>query len=266
MFNGNPRAMRVEQAAMERHNRFFVERIDGGTVELSVAEAHHAMHVMRLGRGDGVELFDGRGGLADGEIAEAKRGKVVVAVQSRRRAEDRPRPVIHLAFAVPKAKRLDWLLEKATELAAGSLTPVSFERSVVEPGELVGSKRDRWLGHCVSAAKQSGLNWLPELRGPMTLAEYLREFAAWGAVGLVGSAGPEAEAVRDALKPATDAESPQQPRDIRILIGPEGGLTEAEYAAATAAGFVRARLGSTTLRIETACIAMLAAAAAVAGR
>jgi len=244
---------------MERHNRFFVEDLGGEVVALSAGESHHAMHVLRLGVGGAAELFDGRGGLADGTIVEARHGKVSVAVVGRRHAGTRPRPVIHLAFAVPKGKRLDWLLEKATELAAGSLTPVSFERSVVEPGELGGAKRERWLGHCVAAAKQSALAWLPELHEPQPLKDFLARFAQAGQVGLVGSPGPDAGGVNEAL-----VATPVDPAGgICLLVGPEGGLTDAEYAAARNAGFIPARLGGTILRTETACVALLAAVTAI---
>jgi len=244
---------------MERHNRFFVEDLTDESVTLSVSEAHHAMHVMRLRAGDAVELFDGRGGAADGKIVEARRGEVSISIANRRTPMVRPGPVIHLAFAVPKGKRLDWLLEKTTELAAGSLTPIGFERSVVDPGELVGAKRERWIGHCVSAAKQSMQDWLPELHNPQTLGDFLVGFAGSDQVGLVGSAGGDAGSVRDALASIVTVPA----RDICLLVGPEGGLTEAEYAAADQAGFVPVRLGRTTLRIETAAIALTAATIAV---
>ncbi len=249
---------------MERHNRFFVEDLATEVVALSVGEAHHAMHVLRLGVGDGAELLDGRGGLAEGTIVEARHGKVSVRVLSRRQVGARQRPIIHLAFAVPKGKRLDWLLEKATELAVASLTPVGFEHSVVEPGELAGAKRERWLGHCVSAAKQSGLAWLPELHEPLPVKDFLARFAQagqaglggqTGQTGLVGAAGTDAASVKEALASIT----PDTAGGICLLVGPEGGLTEAEYAAARDAGFIQARLGGTVLRTETACIALIAA-------
>jgi 16S rRNA (uracil1498-N3)-methyltransferase len=246
---------------MERHNRFFVEDLSAEVVPLSVGEAHHAMHVLRLGAGDAAELFDGRGGLADGAIVEARRAKVSVRVLGRRQVAARPRPVIHLALAVPKGKRMDWLLEKATELAVGSLTPVNFERSVVEPGELAGAKRERWLGHCAAAAKQCGLAWLPELHEPQPLKDFLARFARAGQVGLAGSADTDAS-VRAAL-----ASAPPDPvGGICLLVGPEGGLTDAECAATRDAGFVPARLGRTILRTETACIALIAAVTAITER
>lgn len=244
---------------MERNKRFFVEDLAGEAVALSAGEAHHAMNVMRLGVGDAVELFDGRGAAADGTIVEASRGEVSVRVVSRRPPVARPGPVIHLAFAVPKGKRLDWLLEKATELAAGSLTPVGFEHSVVDPGELAGAKRERWIGRCVSAAKQSGLDWLPELHTPQPLTDFLARFTEAGWVGLVGSAGADAGSVKQALASI----STEPARDVCLLVGPEGGLTTAEYAATRQAGFTPVRLGRTTLRIETAAIAMIAAVSAI---
>lgn len=244
---------------MERHKRFFVEDLADEAVALSVGEAHHAMNVMRLGVGDSVELFDGRGGSADGVIVEARHGKVSVRVVGRHQPMARPGPVIHLAFAVPKGKRLDWLLEKASELAAGSLTPVGFERSVVDPGEFAGAKRERWIGHCVSAAKQSGLAWLPELHDPLTLDDFLARFTGAGQVGLVGSAGADAISFKEALASASTLPA----REICLLVGPEGGLTTSEYAAAGQAGFTPVRLGRTTLRIETAAIALVAAATAI---
>jgi 16S rRNA (uracil1498-N3)-methyltransferase len=244
---------------MERHNRFFVEDLAAEVVTLSVGEAHHAMHVLRLGAGDAAELFDGRGGLADGTIVEARHGKVSVRLLDRHLVATRHPPVIHLAFAVPKGKRLDWLLEKATELAVGSLTPVSFDRSVVEPGELAGAKRERWLGHCAAAAKQSGLAWLPELHEPLPLKDFLARFAQAGQVGLAGSADTDAVSVRTALA----STHPDPAGEICLLVGPEGGMTDAEYAAARDAGFILARLGGTILRTETACIALIAAVTAL---
>ncbi len=172
---------------MNHLHRFFVEDLSPERVMLMVEEAHHALNVLRLGEGEQVELFDGKGSVARGRITEAKKAKVAIAVDGRWRIDDRAPPLIHLAFAVPKGKRLDWLLEKATELGAASLTPVLFERSVsgMFPGRPPTATRQRWLAHCVAAAKQSGLNWLPELRDPVPLEELLERditapTATWG--------------------------------------------------------------------------------------
>jgi 16S rRNA (uracil1498-N3)-methyltransferase len=164
---------------------------------------------------------------------------------------------VELAFAVPKGKRLDWLLEKATELACTVLQPVRFERSVAGESGFTEHKRERWLDRCIAACKQSGAVWLPELREPLTLREYLAGCDAdvhW--LGQPGqNATPLGLAAREAPVEASAA----------MLVGPEGGLTDGESDAAAAAGFVRVRVGHTTLRVETACVAMLASVRAVEG-
>ena len=245
---------------MADNPRFFAEDLSPETVRLSADEAHHALRVLRLGEGAAVELFDGRGGLAAGRIAGVKRNAVDVLVEQRRSLGPRPAPPVHVAFAVPKGKRLDWLLEKATELGAASLRPVVFEHSVAGQiaGRLPPPKRERWLSHCVAAAKQSGLNWLPQLADPLPLGEFLEQelFAAEGYVGLVGVA-EGARSVREVLARAPHG------REVCLLVGPEGGLTHEELRAAAEAGFVPARLGRTVLRVETAAIALLAATVAL---
>jgi 16S rRNA (uracil1498-N3)-methyltransferase len=240
--------------------RFFIESLPARAAEavtLPPAEAHHAAHVLRLPAGAAVELFDGRGGLARGAISEIRRGAVQVMVNEVLPTVARPAPVVHLGFSEPKGKRLDWLLEKAAELGAASLTPVRFARSVAGREEMTASRRERWLAHCIAAAKQCGLNFLPQIHSLTALPGFL------GAHGqdlcILGDPGPSARRLKDALADWRDG------TEIRLLIGPEGGLTKEEQAGAIAAGFIPSRLGSTILRTETAAIAVLAATMALCG-
>lgn len=235
----------------DRPRRLFAEDVLADEVVLSASEAHHALNVLRLGPGDAVELFDGRGTRARGRIVRARRGELTVAVEARDRIVARPTPEIHLAFAVPKGKRVDWLLEKATELGVASLQPVRFDRSIA------GGKPHRWWAHCISAAKQCGLDYLPELAEPIALAEFLP--AAPDGVKLLGDTRGEASSVPAALAGQTGD------RPICLLVGPEGGLTDDERAAVLGGGFRPVRLGSTTLRIETAAVALVAACVAWGG-
>jgi 16S rRNA (uracil1498-N3)-methyltransferase len=162
---------------------------------------------------------------------------------------------VHLGFAEPKGKRLDWLLEKATELGAAAIAPVRFARSVAGGDALTENRRDRWTGHCVAAAKQCGLDFLPELAEPLALGDFL---AAHGNdLCLLGDPGASAVSMPAALGGWCTG------RRICLLVGPEGGLTSQEREEAVAAGFIPACLGSTTLRIETAALAMLAAVMAI---
>ena len=239
----------------QRTYRFHVERLAPGRVELAAAEAHHAASVLRLKVGASIDLFDGQGAVATGRIERVGRGKVRVLVEGMQQLGARPRPVVHVAFAIPKGKRLDWLLEKATELAAASLRPVVFERSVAggQAGQFV-SKRERWLAHCIAAAKQCGLNWLPELHAPGSLGEFLS--GAPGDVRAVGSCGESVPPLRSVLVDRACEE-------VCLLVGPEGGMTDDELALARETGFQPVRLGRSTLRIETAAVALLAAAGAI---
>jgi 16S rRNA (uracil1498-N3)-methyltransferase len=250
--------------------RFFCDALPpGSVVELFPAEAHHAMHVLRLSAGAVVELFDGRGRRAEARIVQARHGKVSVEVVAAVQSRPRPAPAMHLAFAVPKGKRLDWLLEKATELGAASLRPVIFERGVSGGAELSESKRDRWLTHCVAAAKQCGLDFLPEICEPMKLSELVADSTA--AIGQGQGSACRSNDDLHALQIAifgdlsdSAASLPQAlanwrvDQPVLVLVGPEGGLTVGELAALKAAGFVGVRLGDTTLRIETAALALLA--------
>ena len=247
-------------------HRFFVENLAEGEGRLPASEAHHAAHVLRLKPGDDVELFDGRGGAAGGRIVSVCRGEVALAVGPVRRRDEPDGRRVHLAFAVPKGKRLDWLLEKATELAAASLQPVAFERSVAA-GPAGRAAWDRWRGHCVAAAKQCGLDRLPELHEPAPLPDFLAGCEA--AVRLLGDADVGADPPARPLARVLNAPQsefrnpnsvvPHPESAISLLVGPEGGLTPEERPACVAAGFAPVRLGRTTLRIETAAVALLAA-------
>ena len=233
--------------------RFYVPTLVAGPITLPADEARHARTVLRLAAGDVVELFDGRGGVARATVTQL--GKRTVTVEAGAVSHENPAgPAVHVAFAIPKGKRLDWLLEKATELGASSLQPIVFARSVAGGDSLKASKRDRWQMQCVAAAKQSGLNTLPTLGDMEPLAAYLATPAR--GLRLFGDLD-DAASLREAL-----ATSPA-PESIELLVGPEGGFTDEERAAILASGATPIRLGETTLRTETAAIALLAGVRAV---
>jgi len=244
----------------ESRARFYVPDLaEGAEVALPPTEAHHAAHVLRLAPGAAVELFDGCGRAASARIATVRRNDVTAHVESIRGPVARPGPAVYLAFAVPKGSRLDWLLEKATELGAASLRPVRFERSVAGAGEFSEAKRAKWLAHAIAAAKQSGLDYLPTIERPLPL----EKFAATGGPGIYGDLTADARPIAEALRSLAAGGEMNLERGIAVVVGPEGGLTEAERAALRAGGFTPGRLGHTTLRIETAAVALLAAIAAI---
>ena len=242
----------------EKLHRFIVDGViaaAGGEMPLPTDEAHHAANVLRLRAGEMVELFDGGGASAIAKIQSVRKGQVVVVVERAREASARPGPVVHLGFAVPKGKRLDWLLEKATELGAASLQPVIFERSVAGGDELSDNARRRWRGHCVSAAKQCGLVFLPAIEPPVELAAFAARAKA--GLGLVGDLTDDCLSMPAAMARRHDRQG------VFLLVGPEGGLTDAERRQLVDSGFASVRLGHTILRVETAAVALLAAVTAV---
>jgi len=240
--------MAVEDHSPARH-RFFAESLEGDLVALSSDQAHHARDVLRLATEAEVEVFDGAGGVAAGRLQLSGRQAVAVRVLERRRAPAPPGPTVEIAFSIPKGKRLDWLLAKATELGAAAVAPVVFERSVVRPTWSEHAHR-RWRAVCVAAAKQCGANVLPHILPPRPVAVYLA-----GRGDRLGVFGQTAQAED---LPAVLAGLPAG-RGIAALVGPEGGMTAAERQGALDAGFRPVRLGGYVLRVETAALAILAA-------
>lgn len=230
--------------------RFYQPGLCVGQQELQRDEAHHAANVLRLRQGDVVELFNGDGFTADAEIVQISKKAVVVDVSQMCECL-RPLPFLHIGFAVPKGKRLDWLLEKVTELGVASLWPVAFEHSVAGGDELGESKLERWTQHCVSAAKQCELNFLPQLHDVMTLGEFLAEQPSVD-LKIVGDCVEGTQNISKVLTGNTAA-------GICVIVGPEAGFTDAERKKIADAGFTNARLGDTVLRIETAVVALAAA-------
>jgi len=228
----------------------------GGTISLPPGEVHHALHVLRLAIGDEVEIFDGMGCRCRGVIASAGRSSVTVRIININDIPPRRRPAIHIGFAVPKGDRLDYLLEKATELAVASIEPVVFERSVAGGQQLSPAALARWQGQCISAGKQAGVDFLPSIAQMKPLAEWLTDVTS--PLRLMGDLSEES-------RPLVQALPPHKPQSVHILVGPEGGIMPHERQMAMAAGFLPVRVGCTTLRIETAVVAMLAVTAAVYG-
>ncbi|HMB05625.1 MAG TPA: RsmE family RNA methyltransferase [Isosphaeraceae bacterium] len=222
--------------------RFYCPELSkDGRLALEGGEARHLARVRRLGPGDVVEVFDGRGFATRAEVVEAGRDRVELRTLGDPLADRAAACRLTLATAVPKGERFDWLIEKATELGVERLVPLVTERSVVDPRI---AKLDRLRRVVVEAAKQCGRNRLMELDRPTPWPAFLAaqgETARWMAHpgGRSPSAWPR----------------PRLGGRATLAIGPEGGFTEAEAEAAGAAGWRTIRLGATRLRIETAGLA-----------
>jgi 16S rRNA (uracil1498-N3)-methyltransferase len=223
--------------------RFYCPNLRLGRLALEPDEAQHIRRVLRLAPGDHIHLFDGQGSRATGVIADTTRD-VLVDVQTVTQAPP-PQPWIDLATAVPKGSRADVLVEKAAELGADRWIPLLTERSVVDPRE---GKLDRFDRLAVAAAKQCGRDRLMLIDPPTDLKSLLQRAGEWDRLWIADTG----ESVQ--ILP-TDLATSQR---VIILIGPEGGWSDAERNAAISSGFSPIRLGPHVLRIETAAMAALA--------
>lgn len=226
--------------------RFYVgpQELQPGRLALSETESRHAASSRRLSVGDAVVLFDGRGGEARGHIASVDRRTVQVEIAAvERRNADAP-VGLTLAVSFPKGPRQDVLVEKCTELGVAAIWPMRCARTIAEPSAHRLEKLRRTI---IEACKQSQRAWLCELRHPMSFEEVI-----W-AVGEF-----EAAVIADGGAGRSDPGGPTSHKGVLALVGPEGGFTTAELAAARAAGCGALRLGRTILRTETAAIAAAA--------
>ena len=212
-----------------------------GEIDLPPAEAHHARTVLRLRAGEAVELFDDAGRTARGVLISVDAEAVRVAVEAPTVAPPGARRV-EVASAVPKGDRADWLVEKLSELGVARWTPLVTARSVVVPGK---GKRERWGRIAVEAAKQSRRPGVMAIEAVTPLADAL---AAPDVKRLWFSTDPSAAPIAAVL-----AER-QAACPLTLLVGPEGGWTEPECLALTAAGASAAKLTATVLRVETAAV------------
>jgi 16S rRNA (uracil1498-N3)-methyltransferase len=225
----------------------------GALLPLPPGAARHAQ-VLRLQPGDEVTLFDGTGGQWSAHITRMGRRDVEAQLHAHNPVEREAARAVHLAVGLMAADRMDWLVEKATELGAASVQPLLAERSSLRlNAERAQAKRAHWHAVAIAASEQSGRNRLLEIRGQLLFQEHLRQPAAPHAARWLLSLDAAAPSLGALL--ATLASG--QP--VQLLSGPEGGLSAAEQAAALSAGYRPVSLGPRVLRAETAPLAALAA-------
>lgn len=231
--------------------RFFVPADMWSSGALSEPEARHASQVLRMGEGDKAVVFDGRGRAAEVELQDVRKKSVGFRIV-REWHEERVHPEIHLIVALIKNERLDWLLQKATELGAASIRPVAAARSVVKlEGKDAEKRRAKWEQAAIEAAKQCGHLVLPEIFPVSDPAAAFRS-APDGVKAI--------PALHEGGRPLGELLAGQPP-SVTFAVGPEGDWTEAEMESARDCGFVAVDLGKHVLRSETAALHVLSAAA-----
>lgn len=230
-------------------SRFFcpISLAPGERVSLPREQAHHAREVLRLRAGEEIVLFNGEGGEFRGRLEQE--GRELLVQLGEHEALDRAPPLdLHLVQALATGDKMDWVVQKAGELGLRSVTPVAAERSVLKlSGERAAKRVAHWQQVAIGAAEQCGCNRPLEVHDISTLAQWLTQ----------DFEGERWILDQDDGERLSQCAQPAGP--VAILIGPEGGWSPAELAAARAAGCRRVLMGPRILRTETAGLAVAAA-------
>lgn len=217
-------------------------------VNLSPDAANHCGNVLRLKIGSGIVLFDGSGKEFACELSDVQKRQVQAVVMTELHIDPQSPTHIHLAQGVSKGDRMEWVLQKATELGVTHITPIITERCNVKLDEARWQKKMlQWRKVIIGACEQSGRNTLPLLKPPTPL----KQFAADSTKDLRLILSPSAK------HGLGDLASPSQ-YGYRLLVGPEGGLSDGEIHQLIESGYKDVRFGPRVLRTETAAIAALA--------
>lgn len=232
-----------------RLNRIYCDGplASGASVVLPAAGAYHVARVLRMREGASLCVFDGVGVEFLAEITRVDGDHVTVRPDTPTNGSVESPLKITLVQGVSRSERMDWTLQKATELGVTAIAPVLTSRSVVRLDDKQAQKKQsHWHGIVIGACEQCGRNRLPLVSAPVTLKQYL---AATRKEGLRLVLCPSA--------PSSLAGLASLPKKVDLLIGPEGGLEDDELAAAEQSGFIPVRLGPRVLRTETAAVAAL---------
>jgi 16S rRNA (uracil1498-N3)-methyltransferase len=226
----------------------------GAEIRLAPAAAGHVVRVLRLKSGADLTLFDGTGGEYTAHIVDIRRDVVRVQVGVHSAIERESPLTVTLAQGISRGERMDWVIQKATELGVHSIVPLLTERSIVRlDARQSETKQAHWRAVAIGACEQCGRNRIPHVAAPIDLREWLARPRAAGLEVMLDA--------RAAAALGTLGASPT----LRLLIGPEGGLAPGEREAARSAGFESRRLGPRILRTETAALAALAVLQATHG-
>lgn len=227
----------------------------GLSLDLPPGAARH-VQVLRLQPGDALTLFDGAGGEYDATVERMGRSDVAVTLGAHHAIERETARAVHLVVGMPANERMDWLIEKATELGVASVQPLMTAHGVLRlAGERADKKRAHWEAIAIASCEQCGRNRVPVIHA-------VRSFAPWLGAAISPADAVDATArfvlsLAAATRPVTGLIPTLGGHEAMVLSGPEGGLSPSEELAAIERGFVPVTLGARVLRAETAALAAL---------
>lgn len=234
----------------------------GLTLCLPEQTSAHLARVLRLSVGDACVLFNGDGNDYRARLTAASKREVAVEILTSEPVTTESPLRLVLAQAIARGEKMDWILQKATELGVGAIVPIVSERTEVRlDGERGGRRLAHWRGVVSSACEQCGRARIPTITEPQSLADWCASLATAPAIG---------HELRLALDPAAGLSLSQlsvrsDDRSVMVVVGPEGGLSEHDLLCLRQTGFTGLRLGPRILRTETAGVAVLAALQAAFG-
>jgi 16S rRNA (uracil1498-N3)-methyltransferase len=235
-------------------HRFYLppERCAGELLRLDGREAHHALHVLRLKRGELVTVLDGIGNEFMCAVQDCGRNAATLAI-SLKNFLPAPPCSITLLQAVPKGKIIEGIIQKSVELGVRRIVPLLTERVLthLDAGD-AETRRDKWQGVAIEAIKQCGTAWLPTVEAPVTIEKFLARREVFD-LSLVGSLQKERRNPREVLREFAPRQG-RSPQSIGVWIGPEGDFTPEELKAVQDSGAAPISLGRLVLRVETAAV------------
>jgi 16S rRNA (uracil1498-N3)-methyltransferase len=245
-------------------HRFYLppERCAGAVLRLDGPEAHHALHVLRLKRGDPAVVLDGTGNEILCQVENGSHTSLSLCVTGKNFVPAPPCSIT-LLQAVPRGKIFEDIIQKAVELGARLIVPLLTERVVTKLDTAAAAdKREKWQRVAIEAIKQCGAAWLPQIETPTTIENVLARRNAVPEAGslssafdlsLVGSLQTERRHPRDCFREFQTKQG-RPPQSVAVWIGPEGDFTLDELKAIEHAGALPVSLGRLVLRVETAAI------------
>jgi len=239
--------------------RFFLPagKCQGRTRVLEDQEAHHAIHVLRIRPGDAADVLDGCGGIDTCKVVDVSRNTVTLEVVQHHQQPPPPCRVT-LAQCLPKAKAMDWLLQKATELGASRIVPLFSDHSEIHLDTAAAqAKARKWNAVGIETLKQCGTPWLPIVECPLPLEDFLKN-GGHAEFNIVASLQKEARPLIETLR-GVHADNRPFPPSVGVWIGPEGDFSPREMSLLLEAGASPVSLGERVLRAETAALYCLSA-------
>ena len=235
-------------------HRFFVpaEQIKDKEIIITGSDINHIKNVLRLKVSDTIEVFDGRSKIYEAKIETETKDRILCRIIKEKTEATEPRVVVTLAQSLPKGKKLELIIQKATELGASPIIPFVSERSVPKieglPSQRQENKLERWRKIAKEASQQSGRSKICEISPILRFKEVLG-LKKEHDLALMPWEGEKDQTLRSALT--------ARPKKVLVAIGPEGGFSKAEVQTAKKAGFIPVKISDRILRTETAAIAAL---------